>query len=49
VKRNDKRNKLILYLIPFLTNSSWLLSLRLLRGPVSAMIICKGLRVKVHL
>jgi hypothetical protein len=49
VKRNDKRNKLMLYLIPFLMNNSWLLSLRLLRGPVLTMITYKGLRVKVHL
>jgi hypothetical protein len=48
-KRNDKRNKLMLYLVPFLINSSWLLSLGLLRGPVLAVVTCKDLRTKVHL
>jgi hypothetical protein len=48
VKRNGKCSKLILHLIPFLMNSSWLLSLVLLRGPVLAVITYKGLRAKVH-
>jgi hypothetical protein len=49
VKRDGKRNKLILYLTPFLTNSSWLLSLRPLRGLVPAVVTRKGLQAEVHL
>jgi hypothetical protein len=48
-KRNGKRSKLMLHLVPFLTNSSWLLSLGLLRGPVPAVVTRKGLRAKVRL
>jgi hypothetical protein len=49
VKRNGKRSKLMLHLIPFSTNSSWLLSLGLLGGPVPAVVTRKGLRAKVRL
>jgi hypothetical protein len=49
VKRNSKRSKLMLHLIPFSTNSSWLLSSELLRGLVLAVVTRKCLRAEVRL